>query len=160
MMGNSRGHVDASQPSADSRVERRRAAAREALTLCAAADGIARDASVLSTSDEHRLLALLEQRDEIMQDLAEQLVILRHDRPRADSPLFAATERAVDEADSLIADVCSALSASHRTTMDLIARVARRAEEIRAELDAVQRTAHASVGYAVPQSARLVDRVR
>lgn len=115
--------------------------------------------------DAHRLMALLEQRDELLQDLAEQLAILRYERPTADSALFAATERIVDEADALVAEVCSALTTSHRMTIDLAARVARRAEEIRVELDAVQRTAYATQGYmtsglATSRQPRLVDRVR
>jgi hypothetical protein len=139
---------------------RRTTAAREALALCAGADALAREAAATALSDEHRLLALLEQRDEMLQDLAEQLVILRTERPTADSMLYAATERVVDEADALIAEVCSAVSASHQVTLDLAAKVARRSEEIRAELDAVQRTSVASVGYGVMTGPRLVDRLR
>ncbi|HCT55813.1 MAG TPA: hypothetical protein DGD08_01230 [Gemmatimonas aurantiaca] len=143
-----------------SRADRRATAAREALSLCADADALAREASRVSSAEQHRLLALLEQRDEIMQDLAEQLAILRHERPTADSALFAATERVVDEADALVAEVCAAVSTTQRVTLDLAARVATRVEEIRAELDAVQRAAHANVGYAAASTTRLVDRVR
>ncbi|MBA3917181.1 MAG: hypothetical protein C0516_01180 [Gemmatimonas sp.] len=137
-----------------------REAAREALALCAGADALAREAAATALADEHRLLALLEQREEMLQDLAEQLLILRTERPTADSALFAATERVVDEADALIADVCSAVSTSHQITLDLAAKVARRTEEIRAELDAVQRTSVASVGYGAMAAPRLVDRFR
>ncbi len=139
---------------------RRTAAAREALALCASADALAREAAATALADEHRLLALLEQREEMLQDLAEQLVILRTERPTADGVLFAATERVVDEADALVAEVCSALTTSHQVTLDLAAKVARRTEEIRAELDAVQRTSVASVGYGVMAGPRLVDRFR
>lgn len=137
-------------------------AARTALSLCASADELAREleVEVASAAGEHRLMALLEQRDEMLQDLAEQLVILRTERPTADSLLFAATERVVDEADALIAEVCSAVSTSHQVTLDLAAKVARRTEEIRAELDAVQRTSVASVGYGAMAAPRLVDRFR
>lgn len=137
-------------------------AARTALSLCASADELARalEVEVTSAASEHRLLALLEQRDEMLQDLAEQLVILRTERPTADSLLYAATERVVDEADALIAEVCSAVSTSHQITLDLAAKVARRTEEIRAELDAVQRASVASVGYGAMAAPRLVDRFR
>jgi hypothetical protein len=127
---------------------------------------LAREANGAMDEDDHRLFALLEQRDELLQDLAEQLAILRYERPTADSALFAATERVVDEADALVADVCSALNASHRLTVDLAARVAKRVDEIRAELDAVQRAAHATNGYATTGYAsaasrpQLVDRLR
>jgi len=145
---------------AGGRGDQRSAAARRALTLCADADSLAREAARVSTADQDRLLVLLEQRDEIMQDLAEQLAILRHERPAADSALYAATERVVDEADALVTAVCAAVTSSRRMTMDLAARVAARVEEIRTELDAVQRAAHASVGYAIAPTTRLVDRVR
>lgn len=160
------GTLDARRRRSDSISEpRRRAAAQQALSLCASADALAREADRAMEADAHRLVALLEQRDELLQDLAEQLAILRHERPTADSALFAATERIVDEADALVAEVCSALTTSHRITVDLAARVARRAEEIRAELDAVQRAAHATQGYATSgyvstSQPRLVDRVR
>lgn len=137
-------------------------AARAALTICAHADALAReaDAEVDSLADDHRLFALLEQREVMLQDLAEQLLVLRLHRPTADSALFAATERVVDEADALVSDVCSAVSTSHRITVELAAKVARRSEEIRAELDAVQRASHASAAYGLPGGARLVDRLR
>lgn len=157
---------DAGRRRADQALDpRRRAAAQQALSLCASADALAREADQVMEVDAHRLMALLEQRDELLQDLAEQLAILRYERPTADSALFAATERIVDEADALVAEVCSALTASHRMTIDLAARVARRAEEIRTELDAVQRTAYATQGYmtsglATSRQPRLVDRVR
>lgn len=137
-------------------------AARSALALCASADAIAREVEVEVTSpaDDHRLFALLEQREVMLQDLAEQLIVLRLERPTADSALFAATERVVDEAEALVAEVCSAVTTSHRITVELAAKVARRSEEIRAELDAVQRASTASVAYGMNAGARLVDRVR
>ncbi len=137
-------------------------AARAALALCASADALAREVEVevATAADDHRLFALLEQRDVMLQDLAEQLVVLRLERPTADSALFAATERVVDEADALVADVCSALDSSHRITVELAAKVARRAEVLRGELDAVQRASTAGVAYGMAGGARLVDRRR
>ena len=135
----------------------RQAAARSALALCASADAAAREAESVVGVDDDRLFSLLEQRDEMLSDLAEQLVVLRAERPTADSPLYAATEKAVDEADDLIAEVCAALSVSQRVTMELAARVARRAAEIRSELDAVQRAGSAGVGYATLSNPHLVD---
>lgn len=137
-------------------------AARAALALCASADALAREVEVevATAADDHRLFALLEQRDVMLQDLAEQLVVLRFERPTADSALFAATERVVDEADALVAEVCSAVDSSHRVTMELAAKVSRRAEELRGELDAVQRASTAGVAYGMAGGARLVDRRR
>lgn len=137
-------------------------AARSALALCTSADALAREVEVEVTSvaDEHRLFALLEQRDEMLQDLAEQLVVLRMERPTADSFLFAATERVVDDAEALVAEVCAAVETSHRVTVELAAKVGRRADELRAELDNVQRASTASTAYGVSGGARLVDRRR
>ncbi len=135
----------------------REAAARQALALCTRADAAADEAQRVVGVDDDRLFSLLEQRDEMLRDLAEHLVVLRLERPTADSPLFAATERAVDEADALITDVCAALSVSQRVTMELAARVAHRASEIRAELDAVQRAGSAGIGYAAHVAPTLVD---
>lgn len=148
--------TDALGPAASRRV----AAAREALALCASADALARQADLSATADDHRLFALLEQRDEMLQDLAEQLLILKSERPTADNALFAATERVVDEADALVSEVCAALTLSHRVTVELAAKVARRSEEIRAELDAVQRASTAGSAYGMSAGARLVDRRR
>ena len=135
----------------------REAAARQAIAICANADAAAHQATRVVGVDDDRLFSLLEQRDEMLRDLAEHLVVLRLERPTADSPLYAATERAVDEADALIADVCAALSVSERVTMELAARVARRASEIRTELDAVQRAGSASIGYAAHAAPAVVD---
>ena len=137
-------------------------AARTALALCASADALAREVEVevSSAADDHRLFALLEQREEMLRDLAEQIVVLRYERPTADSALFAATERVVDEADALVAEVCTAVSASHRITMELAAKVGRRVTELRGELDAVQRASTAGTAYGMAGGARLVDRLR
>ena len=135
-------------------------AARQALALCASADAAARAAEDVMGIDDDRLFSLLEQRDEMLRDLTEQLVVLRLERPTADSALFAATERAVDDADAMITDVCAALSTSQRVTMELASRVARRAAEIRAELDAVQRAGSAQMGYATRHAPHVVDSLR
>ena len=138
----------------------REAAARNALALCASADAAAREAQNVVGVDDSRLFSLLEQRDEILRDLAEHLVALRLERPTADNALFAATSRAVDDADELISEVSAALATSQRVTMELAARVERRSAEIRAELNAVQRASNARVGYGTPSTPLLVDRLR
>jgi hypothetical protein len=140
--------------------EARHEAARGALAICAGADAIAREALDMAGQDDDRLFSLLEQRDEMLQDLSGHLVMLRLERPTADSPLYAATERAVDDADALLTEVSVALKMSHRVTMELAAKVARRSDEIRRELDAIQRVGNAGIGYGVAAGAPLVDRLR
>jgi len=140
--------------------EARRAAARDALAICASADALAREAVDVVGQDDDRLFSLLEQRDEMLRDLSEHLVMLRLERPTADSPLYAATERAVDDADAMLTEVSAALSTSHRVTMELAAKVARRTAEIRKELDEVQRASSAGLGYGAATGALLVDRLR
>jgi len=132
-------------------------AAQNVLMLCATADAVAREADRQIGVDDERLFSLLEQRDELLSDLAEQLVTLRAVRPTADNALFAATERAVDDADAMITEVSAALAVSQRVTMELAARVARRVAELRAELDTVQRAGSASIGYGTVSAPRLVD---
>ena len=140
--------------------EVRQAAARNALAICAGADALAQEAVGVVGLDDERLFILLEQRDHMLQDLTEQLVMLRLERPTADSPLYAATERVVDDADALLTDVSDALRLSHRVTMELAAKVARRTDEIRRELDSVQRASSAGLGYGAAAGAHLVDRLR
>ena len=140
--------------------EVRQAAACGALAICADADALAREAVEAVGQNDDQLFSLLEQRDEMLRDLSEHLVMLRLERPTADSPLYAATERAVDDADALLTQVSAALSMSHRVTMELAAKVARRTEEIRSELDAVQRASSAGLGYGAAVGAHLVDRLR
>lgn len=134
-------------------------AARAALALCASADALAREVEVEVTTaaDDDRLFALLEQREAMLQDLAEQIAVFRLERPTADSALYAATERVVDDAESLVAEVCAAVSMSHRITVELAAKVGRRAEQLRGELDAVQRASNAGVAYGMGGGAMLVD---
>lgn len=136
---------------------RRTAAARNALALCAGADALARDVEAAVGRDDDALFLLLEERDRMLADLAEQMVVLRTERPRADSAWFRATERVVDGADALVDEVLAAVSTSQRITVELTARIARRAEEIRAELDAVQRASTASSAYGLVGGARQVD---
>lgn len=148
-----------------SRVERgvpgaRQAAARDALTLCALADQLAREAAEVIGNDDDRLSSLLEQRDKTLQLLSEHLVMLRHERPTADSASYAATEQMVDDADALLTEVSAALSTSHRVTMELAVKVARRTDEIRSELDAVQRASGAELGYGAALGPRVVDQLR
>lgn len=135
-------------------------AAQEAIRICTSADAIAHEASAAVGVDDDHLFSLLEQREQMLTDLSEQLLTLRLERPTADSSLFAATERMVDDADALVSDVCAVLSSTHRTTMALAKRVADRAAELRAELDSVQRAGSAGMGYAAFASPHLVDRVR
>lgn len=145
---------------AASRPDANREAARQALALCAGADELAREAVEAAQGDDARLLALMEQRDEMLQDLAEHLATLRLERPPADSPVYTYSETVLDEADALIVQVHRALDRSHRVTMDLVGRLARRSDELRAELDAVQRAVTAASGYATDPGPRLVDRFR
>lgn len=138
----------------------RELAARRAVALCRDADVMAREATASVGVDDDRLFSLLEQREQMLADLAEQLVSLRYERPTADSAMFASTERVVDDADALVTEVCDALTAAHRATMSLAVRVSERAAELRAELADVQRAATASTGYGSLVSGLQVDRVR
>ena len=135
-------------------------AAREAIRLCESADALAREAGDVVGVDDDRLFGLLEQREQMLSDLSEQLLMLRLERPTADSPLFSATERMVDDADELVANVCAVLTVSQRTTMALAVRVSERAAELRQELQSVQQAGSASMGYSVFAAAHQVDRFR
>jgi len=123
------------------------AAARRALALCVTADALALEAADVMDYDEHRLLALLAARDEMLIDLAAELAVLRQAHRTADGPLFAATERAVDEAEAVLDQVAEALDRSNRVTVELTAKVAMRVESLRAELATVQRAGHAGLVY-------------
>ena len=139
---------------------RRASAAREALALCANADVVAAHAADALGVDDDRLFALLEQREQMLVDLAEHIVALKLERPTADNPLLAASARIVDDADQLITSVCEALSACHRTTIALAMRVEERVAELRAELATVQRAGNAGLGYSAIGAPRHVDRIR
>jgi len=140
--------------------EAREQAARRAVAICRDADAMAREATTSVGVDDDRLFSLLEQRELMLADMAEHIVALRLERPTADSPMYAASERVVDEADALVTEVCEALSAAHRATMTLAVRVSERAAELRAELAQVQRAANASTGYGTLTTGPRVDRVR
>lgn len=139
---------------------RRQDAAQRAVAICRTADDMAREATAAVGVDDDRLFSLLEQREQMLADLAEHIVSLRLERPTADSPLYASSERVVDEADALVTEVCDALSAAHRTTMTLAVRVAERAAELRAELADVQRASNAGMAYAGVTAGMQVDRLR
>jgi hypothetical protein len=147
-------------PSPAASSARRTAAAREALALCATADAVAAQAADVLGVDDDRLVALLEQREQMLADLAEHIVALKLERPTADNPLFAASERVVDDADQLITTVCEALTASQRTTVALAMRVEERVAELREELASVQRAGSAGVAYMALGTSRHVDRIR
>jgi hypothetical protein len=150
-------HRVAHDPSA---AARRAAAARAALALCARADALAHDLEAAVETDDELLFDLLSQRDRMLEDLAEQLLVLRTARPTADSGWLASTERLIDDADALVDQVLAAVSSSHHVTLELTARLARRSDEIRAELEIVQRASTASTAYGVQAEARHVDRRR
>ena len=141
-----------------------RRAARAALAICADADRLAREAILAASAesvaaDEDRLLRLMEQRDALLTDLADQLVVLRHARPADDSAHFSRSERTLDEVDTLIAEVMAAVAQSERETHVLTAHLARRADELRAELAQMHRVRTASAGYAaIAPTHQVVDR--
>ncbi|MES2524664.1 MAG: hypothetical protein V4617_18355 [Gemmatimonadota bacterium] len=134
--------------------------AQDALAICAGADTLAVQAVGVVGVDDERLFALLEQREQMLSDLAEHIVALQLERPTADNPLFAASERMVDDADQLISTVCEALTRSHRATMALAMRVEQRVAELRAELASVQRAGSAGLAYTAMGGMHHVDRVR
>lgn len=142
------------------RAQAREHAARRAVAICRTADEMAHQAVASVGVDDDRLFSLLEQREQMLADLAEHLVVLRFERPTADSPLHAASERMVDEADALVSEVCDALTTAQRATMSLAVRVSERAAELRSELAEVQRAANAGMGYSAMVSGSQVDRVR
>jgi len=150
-----------STPRSGRRTEsQREQAARHALAICASADALAREASVSLDDDDDRMFSLLEQREEMLLDLADHVATLRRERPTADSPLYAASERVIDEADALVTDVCAALHATQRATMMLALRVSARTDLLREELAAVQRAGCAGVGYAALAQPHQLDRMR
>jgi hypothetical protein len=144
-------------PPSLSRAAARKAAAQQVLSVCAGVDAVTAEAHAALGIDDDRLFALLETRDQMLQDLAEHLAVLQHTKPTADNPLLAATERAVDEADALIASVCEAVATSQRATMELASRVAQRVETLRDALAQAQRASHAGSAYGLAGQARLVD---
>lgn len=139
------------------RRERRLAAARQVLAVCADVDAVTLEAQAAIGMDDGRLFALLETRELMLQDLSEQMAVLHQTRPAADDPLLAATERSVDDADALLANVCEALAGAERSTRELAARVARRVESLRTELANMSRASQVGSAYQLGAQARLVD---
>jgi hypothetical protein len=134
--------------------------ARRVLWLCADADRIGEQAAADVGVDDDRLFLLVEARDVVLTDLATQIAFLKQKRREADGRGFAPTGQVVNEANTLITEVCEALSASHRATMVLAERVAERVAELREELATVQRAGSAGLGYAALDTSPHVDRVR
>ena len=132
-------------------------AARKALDICAAADSMANEALHCAGENDERMFELLERREEILQSLAEHIVSLKLGKYAADSPLFAASERAADEGDELVEGVCAALDVSQKTTMALAARVAARVSELRAELALVQRAGSVQTAYMPATAISILD---
>lgn len=147
------------QSAAAPRTDAVRVAAQAALAICADADRLAREATEAAFQDDERLPRLMEQRDELLGDLAEQLAVIRFSRPAADSPIFAQTERKLDEVDRLVDQVMGALATSEKATQELVFALTKRSNELRAEIDAVQRASSASVGYGAALTPQFVDRV-
>ena len=135
----------------------RAAVARQVLSVCAGIDAVTAEASASIGIDDDRLFALLETREQMLLDLSEQVVVLQQSRPTADNPLLSATERAVDEADALIASVCDALGSAERATQRLATRVATRVETLREELAQLSRASTAGSAYQLGQQLRAVD---
>lgn len=125
----------------------RAAAAREALALCESFDNLGREA-LARLNDGSRFQELLTQRDDVLSLLNDHLLVLRLERPTADSPQYAGAERAADTADDLIIRVRESLEASSSATSVLTARVAERSAELRHEIAAVNRVGSASHAYA------------
>jgi hypothetical protein len=138
----------------------RERAAQAVLGICATVDALADDAHASLGIDDDRLFSLLEQREQMLVDLSDHIATLRLERPTADSALFAASEKVVEESDALISDVCVALARSNRATMTLAVRVQERVDALRAELASVQRAGSAGIGYAKFASSAHLDRVR
>lgn len=149
-----------SSPPTLTRAAARRAAAERVLSACAGVDAVTAEAQAVFGLDDDRLFALLETREQMLQDMAEHLAVLQYTKPTADNPLIAATERAADDADALLTSVCDALATSQRATMGLAARVAQRVEELRTAIANTQRASHAGSAYQALGQPRLVDRRR
>lgn len=121
------------------------AAAREALAICEGADRLAELAEGAVGVDDNRMFSLLDERERMLAGLAGYLAVLE---PRA------------PQAESLVRDLCAALSVSERRNETLAARVVGRIDALREELATVQRAGSAVVGYAPLGTTPHVDRVR
>jgi hypothetical protein len=138
----------------------REQAAQAVLGICATVDALAQEADVVLDVDDDRLFSLLEQREQMLVDLTDYVVALKLERPTADSPLYAASEKVVDDADALISEVAAALMQSNRATMALALRVEARVSALREELAEVQRAGSAQMGYANVPVTHQMDRRR
>lgn len=136
-----------SLPPVPARPSPRARVARQALALCAHADGLAREVQAALEGEDARVEPLLAQRDQVLRQLTAHVDYLRKTRPAADSPAHVAAEQALDRADELLAAVLAAAAGSAEVTNRLSARVAERVEALRAELDAMQRSAAAAPRY-------------
>ena len=125
----------------------RTAAAQQVLALCDTFDELGREALAELGSNDVHLAELLTRRDQVLATLTEHLIALKLDPPAADSALLAGAEQAIDSADDLIMSVCEKLHTSQAATAALAARVARRSDELREEISAVNRAGTAGAAY-------------
>ena len=132
----------------------REMAARAALAVCASADALAHEASAVVGTDDDRLFALINQRELLLQDLAVHLV---QATPARSEDARAAS---ADEPDALRASLRDAIRWSEQVTSALANRVAERLDEIRVELEVLQRATAASQRYATAPAFNAVDRMR
>ncbi|MDQ6612149.1 MAG: hypothetical protein M3Y64_06925 [Gemmatimonadota bacterium] len=100
------------------------------------------------------------QRDDVLALLNDHLLVLRLERPSADSPHYAGAERAADTADDLIMHLRECLEASASATAVLTARVATRAGELRQEIAAVNRAGSAQHAYGPSNMSSHFDSLR
>ena len=134
-------------------------AAREALTLCETFNSLGH-AAATNFQDSARFSELLQQRDDVLAELNDHLLVLRLERPSADGPQYAGAERAADTADELIMQVRESLEASVAATAVLTARVAERASELRVEIAAVNRAGSAQNAYGSHRKSGQFDSLR
>lgn len=134
-------------------------AARDALTLCETFNSLGH-AAAINFQDSARFSELLQQRDDVLAELNDHLLVLRLERPSADGPQYAGAERAADTADELIMQVRESLEASLAATAVLTARVAERAGELRQEIAAVNRAGSAQNAYGSNRKSGQFDSLR
>lgn len=152
--------LDLHSDGSSQRPRSRKQAAGRVLEICAEADGLADAAEASLEAGDERLFQLIEQRDAVLQELAECIVILQQGQPAADSSLVAISERIADDGDKLIQQVRSALDTSRERTNALVSRVAARVSELREELNRVHKAGSAQLAYAPHSGAVRVDSFR
>jgi hypothetical protein len=139
-------------------------AARAALAVCASADALAHEASAVVGTDDDRLFALIDQRELLLQDLAVHLAQVTPVRSAAAGAPLVATGAAdaapADDPDALLVSLREAITLSEQVTSALASRVAQRLDEIRVELEVVQRAMAASQRYGTSPAFNAVDRMR